>query len=123
MGGGWAAVAVFLVGYNLIRAATAVWALRTGLETGMQVGAAISRSWVPRWIPLVGAAAGFLIGAAVPLVGGWYLDRIGTVATLGTVAVAGTGVAVTRWFGPALTTVRFTLLAMGLLAFFRWVGA
>jgi hypothetical protein len=29
---------------------------------------------------------------------------------------------VSRWFGPSLTSVRFALLAMGLLLFFRWVG-
>jgi hypothetical protein len=27
-----------------------------------------------------------------------------------------------RWFGPALSSVRFALLAMALLLFFRWMG-
>jgi hypothetical protein len=31
-------------------------------------------------------------------------------------------VVVTRWFGPTLTTVRFALLAILLLAVFRWAG-
>jgi hypothetical protein len=35
--------------------------------------------------------------------------------------VAATGVAVTRWFGSSLTTVRFALLALVLLLVFRWV--
>jgi hypothetical protein len=36
-------------------------------------------------------------------------------------AVAATGVAVTRWDGAALTTVRFALLAVLLLVLFRGV--
>ncbi len=122
LGAGWWAVAGFLVCYNLIRGGTAVWALGTGLETGMQVGAAIGRSWLIRWIPRVGAGAGFTIGLAVPLVADWYLDGIGIAGAAGTLAVAATGVAVTRWFGPALTTLRFALLAILLLIVFRWVG-
>jgi PTS system mannose-specific IID component len=121
-GAGWWAIAGFLLCYNLIRVGTAVWALSTGLATGMQVGAAISRSWVARWIPWAGAAAGFSVGLAIPLVAAWFLDGIGTLGAVGTLAVAATGVAMTRWFGPALTTVRFALLAILLHLFFRWVG-
>lgn len=122
LGAGWWAIAGFLLAYNLVRLGTALWALRTGLNTGMQVGAAIGRSWVTRWIPRVGNAAGFAVGLAIPVVADWYLDGIGTAGALGTLAVAGTGVAVTRWFGPALTTVRFAILAILLLLAFRWAG-
>lgn len=122
LGAEWWAIAAFLAGYNLVRLGTAVWALRTGLDTGMQVGAAIGRSWVTRWIPRVGLAAGFAVGVAIPVAADWYLDGIGAVGALGTLAVAATGVTVTRWFGPALTTTRFALLAILLLVVFRWVG-
>ena len=44
-----------------------------------------------------------------------------TLIALGTLAVAGTGVAVTRWYGAALTTVRFALLAILLLVLFRGI--
>jgi mannose/fructose/N-acetylgalactosamine-specific phosphotransferase system component IID len=121
-GARWWAVAGFLVSYNLVRAGTAAWALHLGLDTGMQVGAAIGRSWVTRWIPRVGAAAGFTVGLGIPLVADWYLDGVGTLGAAGTLAVAATGVAVTRWFGPVLTTVRFALLALLLLLAFRWAG-
>jgi hypothetical protein len=69
----------------------------------------------------VGPAAGFSVGAAIPLVAAWYLEDIGWPAALGALAVAATGVAVTRWFGASLTTVRFTLLALVLLVLFRWM--
>jgi hypothetical protein len=55
------------------------------------------------------------------LVASWYLEDIGWPAAFGAVAVAVTGVAVTRWFGASLTTVRFTLLALSLLVLFRLV--
>ena len=51
----------------------------------------------------------------------WYLEVIGWPGALGALAVAATGVAVTRWFGAALTAVRFALLALVLLVLFRWV--
>jgi hypothetical protein len=49
----------------------------------------------------------------------WYLDVIGWPGALGALAVAATGVAVTRWFGASLTAVRFALLALVLLVVFR----
>ena len=52
----------------------AVWALRTGLDAGMQVGSAIAQSWISRAIERVGPAAGFVVGAAIPLVAAWYLE-------------------------------------------------
>jgi hypothetical protein len=121
LGARWWAVLGFLTLYNLARVATGVWALRTGLDAGMEVGAAIGRSWIPRMIERVGPTASFSVGVAIPLVAGWYLEDIGWPAAFGALAVAATGVAVTRWFGASLTTVRFTLLALTLLVIFRWV--
>jgi mannose PTS system EIID component len=121
LGAGWWAVLGFLVLYNLARVATGAWALRTGLDAGMGVGSAIAQSWLSKAIERVGPLAGFSVGAAIPLVAAWYLEDIGWPAAVGALAVAATGVAVTKWFGPALTTVRFTLLALALLVLFRWV--
>lgn len=121
LGARWWAILGFLALYNLARVSTGVWALRTGLEAGMGVGNAIAQSWLQRAIERVGPAAGFSVGVAIPLVATWYLEEIGWPAAVGALAVAITGVAVTRWFGAALTTVRFTLLALILLVLFRWV--
>jgi PTS system mannose-specific IID component len=122
LGAGWWAIVGFLVLYNLARVATAVWALRTGFDAGMRVGSAISGSWIPRAVARVGPLAGASVGLAVPAVAGWYLHGFGWTGTVGALAVAAVGAAVTRWFGPALTSVRFALLAMALLLFFRWLG-
>ena len=121
LGVAWWAVVGFLVLYNLARIATGVWALRTGLDAGMEIAPAISRSWISKAIERVGPAAGFGVGMAIPMVAAWYLEAIGWPAAFGAIAVAATGVAVTRWFGASLTTVRFTLLALVLLVLFRWV--
>jgi PTS system mannose-specific IID component len=122
LGGGWWAIAGFLVLYNLARLATGVWALRTGLDAGMRVGNAIGASWVPRAVARIGPVAGACVGLAIPLAAAWYLRGFGWGGAAGALAVAGTGAAMSRWFGPSLTSVRFALLAMGLLLFFRWMG-
>ena len=70
---------------------------------------------------VVQAMHALAIGLAVPLVARWYLEDLGWTAAVGVVAVAVTGVAVTRWFGSSLTAVRFALLALVLLVLFRWV--
>lgn len=122
LGAGWWAVFGLLVAYNLVRAGTAVWALQTGFEAGMRVGTAIGASWLPRAVAGIGPVAGASVGLAIPLVAGWYLRGFGWAGAIGSLAVAAVGVSVSRWFGPSLTSVRFALLAMGLLLFFRWVG-
>lgn len=121
LGASWWAVLGFLGVYNAARVATGVWSLRTGLDAGMDVGGAIAKSWVSGAIERVGPAAGFSIGVAIPLVTQWYLEVIGWPGALGALAVALTGVAVSRWFGASLTAVRFALLALMLLILFRWV--
>ena len=121
LGARWWPVLGFLALYNVARALTGIWALRTGYDSGMNVGAAIAKSWIPGAITRVGPVAGFAMGLALPLVATWYLRGIGWAGALGTLAVAATGVAVTRWYGAALTTVRFALLAILLLVLFRGI--
>jgi PTS system mannose-specific IID component len=122
LGAGWWAIAGFLLTYNAIRLWTSVWSLRTGMASGMQVGAAIGSSWLPRAIEWVGPAAGFAIGTAIPVVAVWFLGGFGWSAAIGATGVAVAGIALTRWFGPGLTSVRFAIMAMILLLLFRWLG-
>ena len=122
LGAGWWAIVGFIALYNSVRFGTAVWALRTGFDAGMRVGSAISASWIPRAVARIGPLAGAGVGLAIPVVAGWYLRGFGWIGALGALAVAAVGAAVTRWFGPSLTGVRFALLGMGLLLFFRWAG-
>ena len=122
LGARWWAVLGFLLLYNAARVATGVWSLRTGLDAGMGVGGAIAKSWISGAIERVGPAAAFAVGVADPAGRRHGTSRsIGWPGALGALAVAATGVAVTRWFGAALTAVRFALLALVLLVLFRWV--
>ena len=122
LGAGWWAIGGFLLVYNSIRLWTAYWSLQTGIESGMRVGSAISGSWIPRAIEWVGPAAGLAVGAAIPLVSAWYLSGFPWSAVVGAAGVAVAGVALTRWFGPGLTSVRFAVLAIILLLLFRRLG-
>jgi hypothetical protein len=122
LGAGWWAVLGFLLVYNTVRIWTGYWSLRTGMESGMRVGAAIGSSWLPRAIEWAAPAAGFALGASVPVVAAWYLGIFGWAGAVGAAGVAVAGFALTRWFGPGLTSVRFALLAMGLLLLFRRIG-
>jgi mannose PTS system EIID component len=122
LGAGWWAIGGFLVAYNAVRLWTSYWSLRLGMQAGMRVGAAIGASWLPRAIERVGPAAAFAIGAAIPLVAAWYLRPFGWSAGVGAAGVAMAGIALTRWFAPFLTTVRFALAAMIFLLVLRRVG-
>jgi hypothetical protein len=77
---------------------------------------------VPRAVARIGPIAGALVGLAVPLAAGWYLRGFGGGGAGGALAIAATGLAMSRWFGPSLSSVRFALLAMALLLVFRGVG-
>jgi mannose/fructose/N-acetylgalactosamine-specific phosphotransferase system component IID len=117
---GWAVVG-FLVVYNLIRVWTAVWALRTGLAAGMGVGRAIGGSWIPRAVPVVGHAAGLLVGIALPVVAIWYLRPFGVVSGIAVGLVVAAGVAAGRLFGARMTGSRFALAAVLVTLLFRLV--
>jgi PTS system mannose-specific IID component len=122
LGAGWWAIGGLLLIYNAVRLWTGYWSLRTGMETGMRVGAAIGSSWLPKAIERIGPVAGFALGASIPAVAAWYLEGFPWAAVVGAAGVAVAGVALTRWFGPTLTSVRFALLAMILLLVFRRIG-
>ena len=112
LGAGWWAVLGFLVAYNPSRFATA----RLGAAHRVRRGHA-GRARDRRLLAAARRGAhrpggGVDVGLAIPLVAAWYLRGFGWAGAIGSLAVAAVGVAVTRWFGPALTTVRFALLAM-----------
>lgn len=122
LGAVWWGVIGFLLVYNAIRVWTGYWSLQVGMASGMRVGSAIGSSWLPRAIERVTPAAGLVLGAVVPITAGWYLGDFGWAAFVGAAGVAVAGFALTRWFGPGLTSVRFALIAMILLLLFRRIG-
>ena len=69
----------------------------------------------------MGPLAGLAVGLAIPMVAGWCLGEFTWHEIVGALSVAVVGAVVPRWFGPSLTSVRFALLAMGLLLLFEWI--
>ena len=122
LGAGWWAIVGFLVIYNGIRMWTSFWALRTGMASGMRVGAAIGSSWLPRAIELGGPGGGLCPRCRRAGRGRLVSERFGWAGVIGAAGVAVAGVALTRWFGPGLTSVRFALMAMVVLLLFRRIG-
>jgi mannose PTS system EIID component len=118
---GWWPIAGLLLVYNIVRLWVGVGSLNTGTRAGMGVGTAISASWIPRAIELVGPVAGFAVGVATPIVAHWYLRGIGFRAAFGVAAITAAGLAGMRYLGPAFTTVRFALGAIGLTVILRWL--
>lgn len=117
--GGWA-VLLALVLYNLVRIATGIWALRTGLASGTRIGSAIGDSWLPRLAPAIGLAGGMLVGLALPLAMEWLLEGQqlpGVMLAAGVVL----GALLAAWrLGPRVTSVRFGLAVIGLAALVAW---
>ena len=108
----WTLVGVVVV-YNAARIGTSLWALSTGLANGVQVGTAMGRSWLVRAVPVVGLAAGGLVGMALPLAAWWLLPpRPPAIpAAIGTVALA----LLAAWtLGPRVNAIRFGIAAIGL---------
>lgn len=67
LGGGWAAVAAFLVAYNAGHVALRWWALRAGWAHGVRVATALHHPVLQRSVALVGPAMACAVGAALPL--------------------------------------------------------
>lgn len=120
-GAGWWGLAGLLLVYNTVRLWIGVWSLRTGARAGMGVGTAIGASWLPRAVAIVGPLAGFAVGAAVPIVATWYVRGFNATAVYGTAMIAVAGMAARQYLGPAFTTVRFALGAIGLTLVLQWL--
>jgi PTS system mannose-specific IID component len=111
----WWGLGLFLVGYNGCRVVVGWWGLRTGLAGGMRVGQAIAASWIPRARFVVGLAAGFMVGLAVPLVGRFQLADLPRPAAVVAIAVAVLGLGLAYRFGPTFRGVRYGLLVVGVV--------
>jgi mannose PTS system EIID component len=115
----WPLLAVLVI-YNVVRAMTAAWALRTGLDSGARVGAALGGSWLPAAANRAGLAAGLLIGLALPLAADWLLDPETARAVLLGTGTMLTGLVAGWLIGPRITAVGFGLVAIGVAVLLAW---
>lgn len=113
-------IAGLLLLYNLGRAVTGVWALRTGLANGMKVGTALGDSWLTRLAAPAGLVAGGVVGLAIPLAADWLLDPLDIQAVLVTVVTLLLGLFASWKLGPRITAVKFGLVVIGLALILAW---
>lgn len=114
------AVVAIGVAYNLGRAATGWWALRTGLRSGVRVGTALGESWLPPAAAWAGLPAGAMVGALLPLAAGWLLDGQRLPGLAVALLTLGVGLGASWTLGPRVTAVRFGLGALGAAALLAW---
>jgi mannose PTS system EIID component len=112
-GAGWAAVAAFLLVYNVGHVALRWWALRAGWTHGARVASALHDPLLQRAVALAGPAMAFAVGAALPLTAQYLALPFTPWARTAVAAAAGAGFLALRRFPERLTGLR---LALGLAA-------
>jgi PTS system mannose-specific IID component len=112
----------FLVVFNGIRVAVEWWGLRAGWASGLEVSQVLHKSWLPKAVALAGPAAGFAMGVALPVIGGWLVADLDRVVMAGALGAAGIAVVMAR-VNPQVTGLRFTLVVATIILLSAWVGA
>jgi mannose/fructose/N-acetylgalactosamine-specific phosphotransferase system component IID len=106
-------VAAFLVAYNVFHVLVRWWGLTAGWREGARVAAALSGPLMQVALRIVGRAAPFAVGVALPIVGAWLLGGVPGPALPGVGATAVAAFALGRWFAPALGGARIGLVLLG----------
>jgi len=112
----------FLVVFNGIRVAVEWWGLRQGWASGLEVSQVLHKSWLPRAVALAGPVAGFAIGVALPVIGGWLVAGLDPVVMAGALGTGGIAMVIAR-LNPRVTGLRFTLGVATILLLSAWMGA
>ncbi|HEV8196097.1 MAG TPA: PTS system mannose/fructose/sorbose family transporter subunit IID [Gemmatimonadales bacterium] len=123
LGGGLGAVALCVLGYNLLRVLVTWWGLRVGLAHGLRVAHAISESWLPKAAPRAGDVAAVLVGAAVPLLAAWLLRGTGQPLRASVLVVAGAALLGALTIRRPLSAPALTIGAAVLTLLWRWSAA
>jgi len=118
LGGGWSAIAGFLLVYNIGHIALRWWALRAGWEYGPRVAAALHHPVLQRAGALAGPAMALATGFALPLVAQYLAQSFagaGPDAGWARLTLAGTaagGFALLRWRPDVVSGLRLGLAAV-----------
>lgn len=119
LGAGWAAVAVFLIVYNIGHVFLRWWALRAGWQYGTRVSVALHHPFLQKATAVLGTAMAFAVGAALPLSADYLMVPFDSWARIVLAIVAAIGFIVLRWRGDRVNGLR---LALGLSALALVVG-
>ena len=117
LGAGWAAVAAFLVVYNIGHVALRWWALRAGWAHGTRVGLALHHPVLQKAGAVLGPAMACAVGAALPLTAGYLTGPFEAWARVALAVTAALGFLALRWRSGRLTGLQLGLgLSAGALA-------
>lgn len=107
--GAWPVVGVLLV-HNAIRLVLGRRLLRLGWNEGVRIGGAISASAIPRLGDVAVAAAALLCGAAVPVIGAWFLRHAAGGELVAVAVFMAAAILLRRLLGPRASPRRLTLI-------------
>lgn len=122
LGAGWAAVAAFLIVYNVGHVALRWWALKAGWEYGTRVSIALHHPALQKALALLGPAMAFAVGAALPLTARYLTGPFVSWSRVALAIVAALSFLAFRWRGDRLNGLRLSLglAALALAAALLW---
>jgi mannose PTS system EIID component len=122
LGGGWTAVGVFLVVYNIGHVALRWWALKAGWTHGTRVSVALHHPVLQKAGALLGPAMAFAVGAALPLTARYLTAPFHSWSRVALAVVAALSFLALRWRGDRLNGLRLSLgvAALALVAALIW---
>lgn len=112
LGAGWIAIVLFLVAYNVVHLWLRTWGLRAGWRLGLRVSEALGHPALHRALAVMPAAAGLLLGAALPLSAMWAASLFAPESRWAMATLAAAGFVVLRWLAPAIGGLRLALLTV-----------
>ncbi|HYK10056.1 MAG TPA: PTS system mannose/fructose/sorbose family transporter subunit IID [Gemmatimonadales bacterium] len=120
--GGFAAVALFLIVYNVGHVALRWWALRAGWTYGPRVAQALHEPWMRRAGQYLGPATALALGFALPMVAQWSGDAFRGWARITLAVAAAVAFGLLRWRPDILSGLRLglVLVVIALVAGVIW---
>lgn len=114
LGGGWIAVAAFLVIYNIGHVALRWWALQAGWTHGTRVSVALHHPVLQRATTLLGSAMALAVGFALPVTAQYFAAAFDSWTRLGLAVVAVVAFLILRLRGDRVNGLRLALGAAAL---------
>jgi mannose/fructose/N-acetylgalactosamine-specific phosphotransferase system component IID len=111
----------FLALFNVAHLSIRTWALKAGWRCGKTVAAALSARGLQSALRLVGPAAAFVVGAALPLTWEWLAVEFAPRTQASIVVVGGVALIMARWIVPSLGSLKFGLLAAAVALGAAWL--
>lgn len=121
LGAGWAAVAAFLIVYNVGHVTLRWWALRAGWTHGTRVNAALHHPVLHRATALLGPAMAMAVGLALPLAARYLAAPFPRWGQLAAVVTAGVAFLLLRWRGDRLSGLRVSLALAAIALVVGWL--